>query len=69
MKRLIVCCDGTWQSQDNQVPTNAFKIAQAIEQLDKRNNIPQALYYDQGIGAVPSRGGTQAFLKSIAPGA
>ncbi|MDJ0632848.1 MAG: DUF2235 domain-containing protein [Xenococcaceae cyanobacterium MO_188.B29] len=65
MKRLIVCCDGTWQSQDNQVPTNAFKIAQAIEQLDKRNNIPQALYYDQGIGAVPSRGGTQAFLKSI----
>ena len=65
MKRLIVCCDGTWQSQDNQVPTNAFKIAQAVEQIDKRDNISQVLYYDQGIGAVSSRGGTQSCLKSI----
>ncbi|MDJ0593916.1 MAG: DUF2235 domain-containing protein [Pleurocapsa sp. MO_226.B13] len=66
-KRLIVCCDGTWQSQDNQVPTNVFKIAQAVKQIDEQNerNIAQILYYDEGIGAVPSRGGTQSFLKGI----
>ncbi len=66
MKRLIVCCDGTWQSQDNEVPTNVFKIAQAVKQVDEReDNISQVLYYDQGIGTVPSRGGTQSFLQSI----
>ena len=36
-KRLIVCCDGTWQSQNNQVPTNAFKIAQAIKPKISQN--------------------------------
>ncbi len=66
MKRLIVCCDGTWQSQDNEVPTNVFKIAQAVKQVDEQeNNISQVLYYDQGIGTVSSRGGTQPFLQSI----
>ena len=66
-KRLVVCCDGTWQSQDNQVPTNVFKIAQAVKQIDEQNdsNIAQILYYDRGIGAVPSQGGTQSFLKGI----
>ncbi|VEP14269.1 conserved hypothetical protein [Hyella patelloides LEGE 07179] len=82
MKRLIVCCDGTWQSQDNKVATNVLKIAQVtktkgeikeeeenkleneihqaatIKGKDKNNDeqkqhIPQILYYDQGIGAVP----------------
>lgn len=52
MKRLIVCCDGTWQSQDNEVATNVLKIAQAVSTKDK-NEIDQTLYYDQGIGAVP----------------
>ena len=65
MKRLIVCCDGTWQSQDNEVPTNVFKFAQAVEQTADRDNIPQILYYDRGIGAVPSRGGTQSPIESI----
>jgi uncharacterized protein (DUF2235 family) len=68
MKRLIVCCDGTWQSQDNKVPTNVFKIAQAIESTSKEEDIPQILFYDQGIGAVTSRGGTQSFLQSIGDG-
>ena len=86
MKRLVVCCDGTWQSQDNEIPTNVFKIAQAVtpsighgeetspslsvKQTDERENkennkTHQILYYDQGIGAVPSRGGTQSLLKSV----
>ena len=67
MKRLVVCCDGTWQSQDNEIPTNVLKIAQAVRQIDQRENnyTPQILYYDQGIGAVPSRGETQSLLKSV----
>ncbi|WP_036482840.1 DUF2235 domain-containing protein [Myxosarcina sp. GI1] len=67
MKRLIVCCDGTWQSQNNKVATNVLKIAQAIETKgkDKKGNeISQILYYDQGIGAVPNYGSKQSFLKN-----
>ena len=52
MKRIIVCCDGTWQSQDNKVATNVLKIAQAVSTKDQ-NEIDQTLYYDRGIGAVP----------------
>ena len=33
MKRLIVCCDGTWQKLDSKYPTNVVKIAQAIKPL------------------------------------
>ena len=45
MKRLIVCCDGTWQSQDNKVANNVLKIAQPLSTKDK-NEIEQILYYD-----------------------
>lgn len=65
-KRLVVCCDGTWQSQNNQVPTNVFKIAQAVKQTDEQgSNISQILYYDQGIGAVPNKEEKQSLLKGI----
>lgn len=30
MKRLVVCCDGTWQSLNNVYPTNVLKLAQSI---------------------------------------
>jgi uncharacterized protein (DUF2235 family) len=49
MKRLIVCCDGTWQKLDNPYPTNVVKMAQAIMPFDK-DNIPQIVYYGEGIG-------------------
>ena len=57
MKRLIVCCDGTRQSQNNDCPTNVLKIAQAVKPIAKDEmgkDIPQVVYYDEGIGAVPS---------------
>jgi uncharacterized protein (DUF2235 family) len=32
VKRLVVCCDGTWQSlKKGANPTNIFKLAQAIK--------------------------------------
>lgn len=54
-------------SQNNKVPTNAFKVAQAIKPKaqDEQGEISQILYYDPGIGAVPSGGGTQSLLKNI----
>ncbi|MGL5924209.1 DUF2235 domain-containing protein [Chroococcidiopsis sp.] len=50
MKRLIVCCDGTWQNLSSPYPTNVVKIAQAIAPIDS-NGIPQLVFYDEGIGA------------------
>ena len=49
MKRLVVCCDGTWQSLDNVYPTNVLKMAQAIRMVD-HVGIPQVVYYDGGVG-------------------
>jgi uncharacterized protein (DUF2235 family) len=48
MKRLIVCCDGTWQKLSSRYPTNVVKIAQAIK--PQAGNIPQIIFYDEGIG-------------------
>lgn len=49
MKRLVVCCDGTWQSLSNVYPTNVLKMAQAIVLVDQ-NAIHQVVYYDGGVG-------------------
>jgi uncharacterized protein (DUF2235 family) len=50
MKRLIVCCDGTWQSLANVDPTNVAKLARAVKLKSEKDNIPQILYYDDGVG-------------------
>lgn len=53
IKRLVVCCDGTWQGPDNDCPTNVLKIAQAVKTFTKDKNgntIAQVLYYDEGVG-------------------
>jgi len=49
MKRLVVCCDGTWQKLTSPYPTNVVKIAQAIKSTSDQN-IPQLIFYDEGIG-------------------
>ncbi len=49
MKRLIVCCDGTWQDLECPCPTNVFKMAQAVKPRDQ-NGVQQTVYYDEGIG-------------------
>jgi uncharacterized protein (DUF2235 family) len=49
MKRLIICCDGSWNSADHVVvdapcPTNVVRIA-------KRDGAtPQIVFYGQGVG-------------------
>ena len=53
MKRIIICCDGTWNSPDKTeagVPlaTNVVKIAEAIS--SEANGVAQRVYYDAGVG-------------------
>ncbi|MEW6495923.1 MAG: DUF2235 domain-containing protein [Cyanobacteriota bacterium] len=49
MKRLIVCCDGTWQQLTSPYPSNVVKLAQAVKPLAS-DGIPQIVFYDEGIG-------------------
>ena len=54
MKRLILCCDGTWNKADQEengvpCPTNVVKIGYRVAMRD--GAIPQIVYYDQGVGS------------------
>ncbi|WP_333296137.1 DUF2235 domain-containing protein [Microcoleus sp. K1-B1] len=48
-KRLIVCCDGTWNKLDTQCPTNVVRLAQAVKRTAS-DGVPQIVFYDEGIG-------------------
>ena len=66
MKRLVVCCDGTWNTPDAMVdgkacPTNVVKMARAVLPRDERG-VPQVVLYDEGIG-------TGGFLDRVVGGA
>jgi uncharacterized protein (DUF2235 family) len=54
MKRLVVCCDGTWNRPDHidqgvAAPTNVAKFALALADHDSEDN-PQLLHYQAGVG-------------------
>ena len=52
-KRLIVCCDGTWNDADSAAEfTNVVRIARAIKPIDARSSpaISQIVYYHSGVG-------------------
>ena len=52
-KRLIMCCDGTWNDADSAAEfTNVVRIARAIKPIDTRSSpaIPQIVYYHSGVG-------------------
>jgi len=53
-KRLIVCCDGTWNTADQAAsgrpcPTNVTKIALSVAPLDA-GGLVQRVYYHPGVG-------------------
>lgn len=54
-KRLIVCCDGTWQSSNHathEIPSNVAKIARAVSKTyvnEDNLRCPQIVYYDAGV--------------------
>jgi len=54
MKRLVVCCDGTWNRPDQVhgvvvAPTNVTKVALGLAPEDEWAN-PQLLHYERGVG-------------------
>ncbi|KAJ4362822.1 hypothetical protein N0V95_001196 [Ascochyta clinopodiicola] len=57
-RRLIVCCDGTWQSSvtdKENVPSNVTKLCRVLSRFGTDRNNPnkkwhQIVYYDSGIG-------------------
>ena len=49
-RKLIVCCDGTWNSRDApHAVTNVAKMARALRPLDD-SGIAQLIYYHPGVG-------------------
>ncbi|MET0287780.1 MAG: DUF2235 domain-containing protein [Polyangiales bacterium] len=53
MKRIVVCCDGTWQRpgqsfRGEKSPTNVARLAASVAKHD--GQVPQITYYDQGVG-------------------
>lgn len=57
-RRIIICCDGTWQSSvssNDNVPSNVTKLCRNIARIgvdrnDKTKKFHQLVYYDSGIG-------------------
>lgn len=51
MKRIVVCCDGTWNRPENQNVTNIEKIARTIEtDVQLNDGVPQLVHYVKGVG-------------------
>ena len=56
MKRLVVCCDGTWKKADDKYVSNIEKIARAIKIRDGGNaDTLQLVHYSSGVGSGPIR--------------
>lgn len=54
MRNLVVCCDGTWNSPEQEQgglpsPTNVVKFYNALASLDNDDN-EQLKYYHSGVG-------------------
>ncbi|MFI1918396.1 DUF2235 domain-containing protein [Nocardia sp. NPDC020380] len=55
MKRLVVCCDGTWKAESSTTVSNIVKIAQTVclTGADKAgNSVGQRIYYVSGPGTL-----------------
>ncbi|MCX5045769.1 DUF2235 domain-containing protein [Aldersonia sp. NBC_00410] len=54
MKRLVVCCDGTWKSAEDQYISNVEKIARAVRTRDD-DGVAQIVHYVSGVGTGETR--------------
>jgi uncharacterized protein (DUF2235 family) len=51
MKRLVICCDGTWNRPDNRYVTNIEKIARTVQtDLARTDGVQQLVLYLAGVG-------------------
>ncbi|WP_305779712.1 DUF2235 domain-containing protein [Nocardia nova] len=54
MKRLVVCCDGTWGSESNPTVSNVVKIAESVRSsavTDAGDHVGQRVFYVDGPGS------------------
>ena len=54
MKRLVVCCDGTWNDADSTEDfTNVARMGRAVQPVDGRQaaSVSQIVYYQSGVGS------------------
>lgn len=50
-RRLIICCDGTWNSADRGgAATNVLRTARLVQPISETTGVTQIVYYDCGIG-------------------
>lgn len=49
-RRLVVCCDGTWNSPITQRETNVVHLLRAIAPVCPKTNVTQISYYHSGVG-------------------
>ena len=49
MRRLVICCDGTWKAAESKTITNVTNMARAIAPKD-RNDTTQVVFHDAGVG-------------------
>lgn len=49
MKRIVLCCDGTWNSSDQKYPTNVVKLRDAVLPTAP-DGTRQLVYYHNGVG-------------------
>src|ERR1043165_4071997 len=50
MRRLVVCCDGTWKTADDGVVTNVVKLMDLVLPM-AAGGTPQIIYYGKGVGS------------------
>ncbi len=51
-KRLVICCDGTWNRPDSAHVTNIEKIARTVAtDLGRTDGVQQLVLYLSGVGA------------------
>jgi uncharacterized protein (DUF2235 family) len=48
-RKLVVCCDGTWNTPETDAVTNVVALARAVKPRDGRGD-HQVVFYDWGIG-------------------
>ncbi|NKQ51443.1 DUF2235 domain-containing protein [Amycolatopsis sp. K13G38] len=51
-KRLVICCDGTWNTWKQPAPTNVVKVSEAVAPMDE-HAVLQLGYYHAGVGTRP----------------
>lgn len=70
-KRIVVCCDGTWNDPEDEYATNVLRMARSIRPEDA-NGVQQIVFYDWGVGSYYAkvRGGTSGLgmMKNIQDG-